>query len=54
MEVGEASIFRLEPDSLMLVELFAEQVQAEPCHGHIVRRKREQQPLRVSVRRSAS
>jgi hypothetical protein len=49
MKVGEASILRLEPDGLMLVELFAQPVEPKSCHGHIVGRKGEQQSLRSGV-----
>lgn len=45
MEISEARILRAEPDGLMLVELFAEEVQSETSHAYIVGGKGEQQPL---------
>ena len=35
-----------ESNRVVLVELFAEQIEAAACHGHIMRREREQQTLR--------
>jgi len=45
MEPGKVWIIGPESNGVVLVELFAEQIEAVACHGHIMRREREQQPL---------
>jgi hypothetical protein len=46
VEVGEACVFGFEPQSFLLVEPVAEQLQAITGEGDVVRREREQQALR--------
>ena len=36
MEAGKAGIFRPESNGVVRVELFAEQIEAAACDGHIV------------------